>query len=859
MSCKNFRLVLVLLLAAFACISVSGCGGGSGGSFHNDNDDESTSVNGTVIIDNELKENELPIILEFEEVPEKSYAMNSLISGEVISVPSRSYLKGLKGVRNPDSFIVNLTRGTEYTVEISKGDYYQYEIGFNVPDIAIINPKGDELDFLDLGESLDVSARHSLSDDVIEQSVYPEENPYMICLTFKPSVTGPYTIELCQSLSDDVIEDDVTLFVYQELRNDDDNSAGYYRRYKFSDKEGNLSSTVKMSDVMAIRQAWNDAAENVIETWEIISDDETENDEVLKKVITETSAVQAYLDCVSRIKQYYGIFDDYKESDDYHEINSYESALYSASDYDDEAITAASGTKGTKIPAEIYGIPYDNNDKRVGDFGFYAITGGRSRYYGIRGGNIKLPVPRNNSVKALYKAGFISSQQDAEKFNVSTSDKAVQLGGFGFDAGYLNTSAFKFGLTSTTFVIHYEKTEARYRMLDDDEDYSLTSEARRRLNEMGSAFFRYVYGDYFVGGHQYGAVYDATITITTNTTEQLDRVKLRLLELFDSEENAEKSDVANKAKEFLNENEATISIEIKTAGVNMATVNSSDFGSIAKSLAEFREKSSKLSSGNMSPVYVMLKRFRLLPPVFQKMREEGDRGLVPISSEHSQKVMNFRRDLVTMHSYYNVIRDTDNMAQDFKNAYRRRYEKILYTIDPPEKSQSYYIFNEENAAKMNALHDDILKLNSDLKNMADRHAFYQLLMEAQTKESNPSSSVLERPYGANGGSIGYKTFMSSKAVQSDIEAGRDFKDEKNTFIGSEWEPKFDAGDNGIFCYIKVTANNVNDRERKAIPPNIGHRTADFFFKCGASRWLEWTVELRSMRFNSRLYPFSGLK
>ena len=853
MSLKNFRFVISLMLIAFACISFSGCGG-SGSSLNNSNEGSTVVNKGTVIIENDLSEDDIPDVIEFEGVPEKSYAKDSVISGEIISIPSRTYLTRLNGVSSPDSFIINLTAGTEYTVEISKGYYYQYEIGHNVPDIEIINPQGNELDFLDLGESFDVNSELILSEDVIELSVYPEENPYMICLTFTPSVTGSYTINLCQSASDDVVEDEITLFVYEELRNDEDNSAGYYKRYKFMDKEGNLSSTINMNDVMALRKAWNDAAESVIETWDIISDDETATYEELEKVVIETPAVQAYLDCVKRLKQYYGIFDDYTELDEYQDINSYESE----SELESEVTVAASSTKGTKIPAEIYGIPYDNS-KRLGD-GFYGITGAKSQYYGVRGA-INLPVPARKHVKALYKSGFISSQEDAERFTTTTSETAAQLGGFGFSAGYLNSSSFKFGLTSTTFVIHYEQTEPQYRMLDDDEDYALTWNAQNILNNQGTAFFRYVFGDYFVGGYQYGAIYDAVITVTTRTTEQLDRVKAYLSAELNSEEKAANKDIAIKAKEFLKDNDAVINIKISAVGVNLSSLNTDDLSSISASLADFKEKLQKLSVRNLSPVYVMLKRFRLLPAVFNKMREDEDDGLIPMSPEHAKKVMNFRRDMITMHSYYNVVRDTDNMDQAVKNRFTRRYENILNTINPPNRSQTYSLFNEEYAAKMKSTHDEMLKLNSDLKDMGDRYAFYQLLMFAQDQEvkCNNENSLLNRPYGPSGGSIGYQTFMSSKAVQSDINAGSDFQDEKNTFAGSEWEPKFNAGADRIFCYIKVTANNKHDRERKAIPPNIGHRTADFFFKCGASRWLEWKIELRSMRFNSTLYPFSGLR
>ena len=560
--------------------------------------------------------------------------------------------------------------------------------------------------------------------------------------------------------------------MYEELRNDENNSAGYYRRYKFLDEEGNLSSTVNISDIIALRKAWNEAADSIIEVWNISDDEES-------KAETQTlSKVWAYVDCVSRLKQYYGVFDVfdyyyYKELDrDETEDEDYES--------ESEVTAAASDNRGTKIPAELYGIPYDLS-KNIGK-GFYAITGAESQYRAVFIRDLNLPAPKRKQLKALFKAGFISSQEDAEKFSVSTSEKAAQLGGFGFSAGYLDNSFLKYGLTSTTFVIHYEQTEPRYRMLEDDENYYFAPTAQSTLNNDGVDYFRYVYGDYFVGGYQYGAIYDAAVTITTRTIEQLDRVKAYLSAEFDSEEKAEKADVINKAKEFLKNNEASISVKIRTAGVNgsgvVSTVDTDDMSMVATSLADFREKVKKFSVGNLNPVYVMLKRFRLLPAVFNKMKEEGNDGSIPISPEHSRKVMNFRRDLVSMHSYYNIIRDIANMDWGVKNSYKTRYEKVLNTIHPPKYSKTYSLFNEENAEKFKAAHDDMLKLNAELKAMGDRNAFYTILMLEQEKERNPSSSVLNRPYGPSGGSIGYLSFMSSKAVQSDINAGRDFEEEK---------------------------------------------------------------------------------
>ena len=862
---RKFRLVIFLIIVAFVCISIGGCGGNGAldnSGNNNTNNDTNTNNNNNsgddfgsqeaAVLDKiyDFDEDGIPDTLDFDDVAEFDYDKYEVIQSREISIPSRHYLKRLSVLNSPDSFIADFTAGIEYTVEISKGDLYQYPIGRNLPNVEIINSMGNTLSF-DAGED---EESDPLRQDLIEHSVYPPDEPYVICFTFTPSVTGRYVIKLSQVVSTDNIYDDITLFVYKELRNEDTGEAGYYKRYKLYDEDGNSSVTISMNDVTALRQAFNDAANIIIEE-RIISEDEELSPET--KTISQ---VQAYLDCVRNVKQYYGIFDDYLERNIYKDINNYSDKSDTSSKA--EVTASASTAGGTKIPAEIYGIPYDST-KFLGD-GFYAVTGAKSQYYGVRGGRfINLPVPRNKRLKALYKAGFISSKEDAEKFTTTTSETAAQLGGFGFGAGYLDNSFFKFGLTATTFVIHYEATEPKYRMLDDDENYTLTWNAQNILNNQGSKFFRYVFGDYFLGGYQYGTIYDAAVTITTKTTEQLDRVKTYLSAEFNSEAKAEKADIINKAKEFLKNNEAAIAIKIRTAGINgsgnVSTVDTDNMSMIASSLAEFREKSKQLSSANLSPVYVMLKRFRLLPAVFNRMREENDEGLIPLSSEHSKKVMNFRRDMVSMHSYYNVIRDTDNMDYSVKQRYKSRYENLLITINPPDKSETYSLFNEEYAAKMKSTHDDMLKLNAELKAMGDRNAFYKILMIEQDKERNPSSSVLDRPYGPSGGSIGYLSFMSSKAVQSDINAGSDFQDEKNTFTGSEWEPKFNAGSGYIFCYIKVIANNIHDKERKALPPNIGHQTADFFFKCGSSRWLEWKINLHSMRFNSTLYPFSGLQ
>ena len=97
----------------------------------------------------------------------------------------------------------------------------------------------------------------------------------------------------------------------------------------------------------------------------------------------------------------------------------------------------------------------------------------------------------------------------------------------GISSGVQSTNNLKFGLTSTTLVIHYEELESKYRDLP-LKQYKLTNDAMELLssdNEDDRAAFREEYGDYFVAGYQYGGMYEAHISITTETTEQLDKVK----------------------------------------------------------------------------------------------------------------------------------------------------------------------------------------------------------------------------------------------------------------------------------------------------------------------------------------------
>ncbi|MBR2209372.1 MAG: hypothetical protein IJ859_11245 [Synergistaceae bacterium] len=839
----------------------------------NDNPTENNSQSAAFDEDTDSDGDGVPDVLDFDDTEQKYYGENdSLQDIKISSIPSRHYLKKVANNTSFDaSFTADLTAGTEYTIEISESAGisgstevadYAYPIGDNVPDVEILNPDGTALKFLDLGtydENYDVDEVIDLYSDVIELSYYPSDNPYMICYTFTPSVTGSYTINFSKTALADVdvalAEDEAdfervpTLFIYEELRDGTDrNEAGHYKRYTFKDEDGNTSETVSMNDVMALRKAYNNVVYDILSATE------------------EIDQVTAYLECLGRLKKYYGIFDtsDIDIGGKHEVLEVGGTSIINENDpeesEDDVDITATASNAvslaantGTQIKQQLFGIPYQD-DFQPG-VGYFALTGAQAATNAVR--SFTLNVPAQKKVKTNYTATFVSSQEDREKLSTTTTGASVSIGGFGLNAGYSSKSSFKFGLTSTTYVIHYEEVENEYRTLKDDE-YELKNRPKKILSaDIGQ--FRNRYGDYFVAGYKYGGTYDAFITITTKTMEQLDEVKTTLSANFKTAASAK---VENTTKETLTRNDARVSIEIKTAGIDVSQLKipttTTDISEVPRTLNAFMDALKTTTADSFQPVYVMMKRYSLLDDVDEAMEKQNDRGLVPISPTHATKILAFNREKLTMDAYYNVISDLESGQIDtaVKSKYASEYDNIVNTIGT---NPDFYL--ESNSAQMDELKNKMANLGTRLKAIGDRYTFYQYLMAAQRKEEScaSESDITKRPFGLNGGYVGKDSFAVSTAVTSDIAAGSEKSDFRNQYSGKSWEPTFDAGSGCVFCYVNVTANNTHDVTRTADLYCIGKSSASFHFTCGAGRWLEWKVSLRSMRFNSTLYPFNGLK
>ena len=468
-------------------------------------------------------------------------------------------------------------------------------------------------------------------------------------------------------------------------------------------------------------------------------------------------------------------------------------------------------------------------------------------------------------------------------------------------ASMSHMSSYKFGLSSTTLVIHYHEIETTPRTLANSQ-YKLTKGATNQLAK-GIDKFRTSYGDYFVAGYTYGGTYDAYISITTETTEQLTEIKAKLSAKYQSldKKGAQASaEVANETRDILKKYNASISIEIITSGSDasdpdMKSITPSNgknsvdsVGDVVAELMKFRSVLSKQSPSKFAPVSVVLRRYSQLTPVMDQINKENNDGTVPVNPETGTLIQKFGRSLVNLGAYYEVVGGLDNSKIDaeVRDSYRVRYMELVDTItlDP-------YFYND--TSKITKAKTTVDKLSSELKALGDRYVFYNMLIAAQKREREmftkykgeeddaSAANTTYQPFGGfKGGSTGYKEFFVSTAVTKDIKAGaevtlngvQDFKragrrywgtsDHNMEKVDASYTAKTSAGGtDAVFCYVSVTADNYDtDRHRRFTNyPVVGKSRLDFDFTSGYSRDATWTVIYQTMQFTKEKYPFFGLE
>ncbi len=758
----------------------------------------------TLALDND--NDSKPDILDFDGV-QQLHALNSAESLDA-SIPFMLWYDTLPTTESADSINVELTAGTDYTFEFSKN--FTEALGARLPHLEVFDPEGV-----------------MLSPDKFALSVYPAEHPSIVCYTFKPETSGAYSITVTNaypSLSDDVDTSSV-MFVYREMHNEAGEN-GYPVRFKITDD----ADTVSARNIVYLRKTILKANPNYIS---YLSGKTTAGDTF--EISNETEDFDTWMGILKRSE---GIY-----SDD-------EGANTTAS-------FRASANDNIVPPDFLYDIPYES--RYAEGSGFLATTNLREFASALTTASSKVPTPTSKQGSTHYTYQFISSMEEYERsisanFAMSLSYSAV---GASASASYSNN--YKFGLNSTTLLIHYDELESDYRYVDIDK-CQFTSDALAKLNS-GSEEFRRNYGDYFVAGYQFGGTFNAFITITTETSEQLYSVEAAIEANLKSSATFN-ANVGAKVKESLERNNAQISVEIRTigAGNNVPEIknvadsgNYSSIAAVAEAFTAFRNSlAESFSPSTYAPVKVVLRRYYTLNGVRDKLSQA-----IPITLDHRKKIEQLNRELISMRGYYNVVKaiPTGHIQSSVADSYASRFNDIIDTVTLT--GNPFY----ENYNQVNTTLGRAKTLSQELKDLGGSYVFYRKLVYAQAIE--------KRGWLPNGNSYsGCVDFPISEAVTSDINAGIWSTEKRTVKIGDgyrTWHPIYDAGSNGAFCYIRVWCHTSehwydDDEKRQCTwPPAVGRQQARFIFTRHTNGQGSWEIERRTMRFNSTLYPFRGLK
>ena len=826
-----FFTVLAVVMLAFFAFS-SGCGGSSS-SDSPSSDTPSGSVpaqnSGTVVgnvirlgfdDDNDNK----PDVLDFDGV--QQLYINSSGSEVAGVVPFMVWMKKLATQSSPDIITANLDAGTAYSVEVSK-NFAEY-LGARIPDVEIADPNGNVLSDVTL-------------------TTYPKSQPSMIICTFTPQTSGTYTIRVCNADGNTESDSDTdsVVFVYKEMHNSKGEN-GYYARFVLSNADGSIQSEASMNEVIQLRK--NFIEDNPFYLDEVYGQD---NDNGTRNRNNEggediTQSFGGYESYEAIMKSKVGIYDDEDDED------SASSAEFSAAAADESTILSM-----------ITGIPYDA-DYVLGR-GFKGITNMPARSLTALEA-FELPVRTTRTGSTHFTYSFISSREEYEKKMGNNFSFGGTKGALGGSLSVQTTSNMKFGISSTTLVIHYDEMESTYRYLPPSE-YKLTEDAQMYLDMMPDEF-RDEYGDYFVAGYQYGGMYEAHITITTSTSEQLDKIKFQLgaklrAMTASGDKVAASADVnfSRETQEILKKYNAQINVDIKTIGAgattptNVMVPNSNDIAAmdnVVGSLTKFRnDLAASFSPETYAPLNVMLLRYRSITGVAAKLPAK-----IPVPFTHSALINEFNGELVNMKCYYN---DVSSVAA-VRTQYSGQINRIVGLINAGD--DDFYF----DPAFVNEYLPKVRELSSKLNEVSDRYAFYRMLVAAQEQEAGlAGSSVKDQPFGPNGGSTGYKTFSLSDVVTEDLKRGGYFtKSSPNDADGwKTWKPELDAGAGKRICWISVTAPHDNDNSREVLnKPAVGKQKASFSFESALTLVRsngDWKIEYQVVDMSGSLYPFVGLK
>lgn len=1005
-------LVLLLIVALFCAVSFGGCGGSSSNSFsdnnsgNNSNNGNSNNGNGngnngnndaaaseTVLSlehNMDTDGNGVPDFVDFSNVPhydlDSSHATASnggLFSASAmvgaaalnVSVPAILTLSELRLQEEPNTFTVALEAGKEYTIQFSKNMAEALEAV--MPRLKIYDPENSELPELE-AEALDVKIK-----------AYPPEHPSIICYTFKPEVSGDYLVRVAdaepstafvESPDEEADTYDINtacmIFIFEEAH-DNEGNTGHHTQYKFVDVDGKKTGAINIEDLIQLRkELWkldNESYNNIVRTTPAANASGVYASALNVFASATEEQSNSYNSWLDRVQDKLGLVavgsneqepegeETYGEGDDAYGIEYYGAD----NTYTGNKRLTPADYRYSEIPATMTGIPYD--DTYSLGAGFYAITnlspiGGMEmpKFDQLLAPSEASYAKKAPAVKTYYTGTFVSTRTEAEALSNTNGRMSMSKNSMGASASVESTQNFKYGLTSTNYVIHYEQVESIYREfnssvyekllyqplknrkpknpIDPNDVYTETQQVWSAPSVNASAasdrtimdwietlpaeVFRDNFGDYFVSGYQYGAFFDAYIAITTETAEQLEKLKVKVQATMDTKDVKASADVGTEISNALKNSNAKVTIRIVTNGMGKKPIeinitHSNDYAatttgimSVFTELMNFRNKLTKdVNPDEYAPVRVKLKRWRSIFDIGMTHEDQvgtgmGDdyvaRGYVPIPATKLVDIGRLNAALAETRGHWNDAMSIPNASNFVKlRTAGREFSGLLSTITG--KGNRFYTSDDLFAPMIVSMD----KLDEVFRAYSDRYAFFNKLKVAQRNEEETYNSLKKTfddgstssdgkkaamrkmPFGgATGGSSGYDAFDCSEYVTADIKAGQKPSKNYTRDIGVGWwrwhadhkegddDYREESGpatltattgnedDRARFCklWVSSTARHADSDNRREVVnlPAVGKQEAQFEFEGGYDYAVNWTIKGQSIKMNGEDYPFEGL-
>ncbi len=415
-------------------------------------------------------------------------------------------------------------------------------------------------------------------------------------------------------------------------------------------------------------------------------------------------------------------------------------------------------------------------------------------------------------VSTKFWMEWVSTREEAEKHSEVTGGGKIALakqasGSVNVSAG--NTKNYKYGLTSMTLVLHYEIVEDEYRLLSNRGyvDLAFDNDLHIMARKLLPDEFREQYGDYFVAGYQYGACYEASIAITTDTMEKLNEVKtgLQLNLSFDSV--SASADIASKMQETFKKANAQIDINVVQTGFgfNADTIpvtNSGDIDSVTDVFTkydEFRAKLAKSASelrNQFVPIRVHLMKWRSLSAISDQVlkrykNKPGGDGTIPLTWKQKADAEALQSAIANMRAYYNDSESARKTIPAETNLeIVTSFNKLVGKVSGA--GEDFYTTGDTSGDRLSEELPKIVEISMKCKDLSDRYVFYNKLVQAQTTEAQVTKKLQDElkawdtdddgdsdrlkivqrcPFGQDtGGESGFMSFPMSNTVTNDFYA-----------------------------------------------------------------------------------------